>query len=146
MALHCEGRYVNLATIPAWGVVLGAVIGLALLGVTLWFIAKPRDRHLIPLALAVLAGLALIQTAIQQRGARVAAWFIVVLSLTMALSALGRRGGPYAKYRKIERRYGPKSRELNSYAMKLALRIILILAALLVLSAFFVKGAYTQRT
>jgi len=32
----------NLETVPAWTVVLAEALGLGLLGVTFWFIAKPN--------------------------------------------------------------------------------------------------------
>jgi hypothetical protein len=136
----------NLDTVPAWTVVLAELLGLGLLGVTLWFIAKPESRRLIPAALAVVAVLAVVQTRIQERGGRVAAWLIVLVSLTFALSALGRRGRLYAEYWRIEKKYGKKSKELNSYALKVVARIVIIIIVLMVLSAVFIKGAYTQGT
>jgi len=136
----------NLQTVPTWAVVLAEILALALLGITLWFIGKPESRRLIPVVLAVIALLALVQTRIQERSGRVAAWLIVVVSLTFALSALGRRGKLYAEYSRIEAKYGKKSKQLNSYAMKVAARIVIIGIVLLVLSAIFIKGAYTQGT
>jgi hypothetical protein len=94
----------------------------------------------------VVTVLAAVQTQIQERSGRVAAWLIVLVSLTFALSALGKRGRLYAEYWRIEKRYGKNSKELNSYAMKVAIRIIIIMIVLMVLSAVFIKGAYTQGT
>jgi hypothetical protein len=71
---------VNLDAVPAWTVVLAEILGLVVLGVTLWFIAPPGRgpkssfRRRIPVALGVLVVLILVQTAIQERGSRVAAW------------------------------------------------------------------------
>ncbi len=90
--------------------------------------------------------LTLVQTRIQERGGRVAAWLIVLVSLTFALSALGRRGRLYADYLRIEKKYSKKSKELNSYAMKVAARIVIIMIILMVHSAVFIRGAYTQGT
>ncbi len=136
----------NLDTIPAWAVVLAEVLALGLLGVTLWFIVKPEFRRRIPAAVAVVAVLAVVQTRIQERGGRVAAWLIVLVSLAFALSALGRRGRLYAEYWRTEEKYGKKSKELNSYALKVVVRIAIIVIVLMALSAVFIKGAYTQGT
>lgn len=139
-----ESMYVNLDTMPAWAVVLAEIIALGLLGVTLWFIAKPQLRRRIPVALGIAVVLALVQTRIQERGWRVSAWLIVVVCLTFALSALGRRGNLYSEYWRIEQKYGKKSKEINSFAMKMVVRIVVIMTVLLVLSAIFIKGAYSQ--
>jgi len=136
----------NLETVPAWTVVLAEILALGLLGVTGWFIAKPEFRWRIPAALAVIAVLAVVQTRIQERSGRVAAWLIVLVSLTFGLSALDKRGRLYAEYWRIEKRYGKQSKELNSYALKVAVRIIIIMIVLMVLSAVFIKGAFTQGT
>jgi hypothetical protein len=122
------------------------------LGVTLWFIAPPGRgrkssfRRRIPVALGVLVMLALVQTAIQERGSRVAAWLIDAIALTFALTALGRHGGPFAKYWRIQEKYGEDSKELRAYAAKLALRTTLIVAVLMGLAAVLIKGAYSQGT
>jgi hypothetical protein len=137
---------VNLDAVPAWTVVLAEILGLGVLGVTGWFIVKPSYRRRIPVALGVLVVLALVQTAIQERGWRVGAWLIDAVGLTFALSALGRHGGPFAKYRRIEEKYGKDSKELKAYAAKLALRMVIIVAVLLVLAAVLIKGAYSQGT
>lgn len=139
-----DGVHVNLDTMSAWAVVLAEIIALGLLGVTLWFITKPQFRRRIPVALAIAAVLALVQTRIQERGWRVSAWLIVVVSLTFALSALGRRGNLYSEYWRIEQKYGKKSKELNSFAMKMVVRIVVIMVVLLALSAIFIKDAYSQ--
>jgi hypothetical protein len=96
---------VNLDAGPAWTVVLAEILGLGVLGVALWFIVKPSSRRRMPFALGLLVVLALVQTAIQERGWRVAAWLIDAIALTVALSALGRHGGPFAKYRRIEEKW-----------------------------------------
>jgi hypothetical protein len=135
---------INLDAIPQWALALAEIIALALLGVTFWLIVKPQFRPRIPVAIAVLAVLALVQAGIQERGSRVAAWLVIVVCLTVPLTALGKRGRVFSEYWLIEEKYGKDSRELRSYAMKVAARIILIVAVLLVLSAVFIKGAYTQ--
>jgi hypothetical protein len=131
---------------PTWAVVLAEVLALGLLGLTLRFIVKPEYWRRIPAILAVVVVLALVQTLIQERSSRVAAWLVVLVSLTFALSALGRRGRLYADYWRIEEKYGKKSKELNSYAMKVVIRMVIIMVVLMVLSAIFIKGAYTQGT
>lgn len=137
---------VNLDAVPAWTVTLAEVLGLCVLGVVLWCIVKPSYRRRIPFALAVLVVLALVQTAIQERGWRVGAWLIDAVGLTFALSALGRNGGPFAKYHRIEEKYGKESKELKAYATKLALRMMIIGGVLLVLAGVMIKGAYSQGT
>jgi hypothetical protein len=138
----------NLDAIPPWALALAEILALGLLGVTFWHIVKPRPqlRRRIPIALAVLAVLAPVETAIQERASRVAVWLIVVVSLTFALTALGRRGRVFPEYWRIFEKYGKDSKELRSYAWKVVLRIIVICAVLLVLSAIFIKDAYTQGT
>jgi hypothetical protein len=143
---YARRSVLNLQTVPTWAVALAEILGLGLLGVTFWFITKPRYRRRIPAALAVIAVLALVQTRIQERSARVAAWLIVLVSLTLAISALGRRGRLFADYWRIEETYGKKSKEMNSYVMKVVARVVIIMIVLMVLSAFFIKGAYTQGT
>lgn len=135
---------VNLDAMPSWAVVLAEIIALGLLGVTLRFITKPQFRRRIPVALAIAVVLTLVQTRIQERGFRVSAWLVVVVSITFTLSALGRRGSLYSEYWRIEREYGKNSKELHSYAMKIVMRIAVIMVVLLVLSALFIKGAYSQ--
>jgi hypothetical protein len=135
---------VNLDAVPAWTVVLAEILGLGLLGVALWFIFKPSYRRRIPVALGILVVLALVQTAIQERGWRVGAWLIDAVGLTFALSALGRHGGPWTKYWRIEEEYGKDSKELKAYATKLALRTTIIGTVFLVLAAVLIKGAYSQ--
>jgi hypothetical protein len=113
---------VNLDAVPAWTVVLAEILGLGVLGVAFGFIAPPgRGRKLsfrrrIPVVLGVLVVLALVQTAIQERGWRVGAWLIDAVGLTAALSAVGRHGGPWAKIWRIEKEYGKDSKELKAYA------------------------------
>jgi hypothetical protein len=131
---------------PTWVVALAEILALGLLGVTFWFIAKPQYRRRIPAALAVIAVLALVQTRIQERSARVAAWLIVLVSLTLAVSALGRRGRLYADYWRIAETYGPKSKQMTSYVMKVVARVVIIMIILMALSAIFIKGTYTQGT
>lgn len=137
---------VNLDAGPAWTVVLAEILGLGVLGVALWFIVKPSSRRRIPFALGLLVVLALVQTAIQERGWRVVAWLIDAIALTVALSALGRHGGPFAKYRRIEEKYGKDSKELKAYATKLALRMTIICTVLVLLADVLIKGAYSQGT
>src|SRR5262249_11284128 len=122
------------------------MLGFVVLGVALWLIVKPSSRRRIPVALGVAVVLVLVQTAIQERGWRVAAWLIDAIGLTVALSALGRHGGPWAKYWRIEEKYGKDSKELKAYATKLGLRMTIIVAVLMVLAALLIKGAYSQGT
>lgn len=98
------------------------------------------------MALAVVAVLSLVQAEIQERGWRVAVWLIVVVSLTIALSSQGKRGSVYTQYWEIEHKYGKKSKELSCYAMKIVARVVVIALALLLASAFLIKGAYSQGT
>lgn len=141
-----EGRdvYVNLNSIPAWVLILTEFVALGMLGITLWCITRSQFRRRIPVVLTVVAVLTLVQAHIQERSWRVAVWLIVVVSLTFALSALGRRGRLYRDYWMIEQKFGKKSKEINSYALKVAGYILVIGAILLILSAVFIKGAYSQ--
>jgi hypothetical protein len=135
---------VNLDALSVWALVLAEVIALGLWGITLWRIAKPPLRRRIPGALGVIAALSLVQAEIQQRGWRVAVWLFLMTGLALALSALGKRGGLYARYWEIEQKYGEKSKEMNSLVMKAVACITVILVALMILSAVFIKGAYSQ--
>jgi hypothetical protein len=135
---------VNLDTISVWALVLAEVIALGLWGVTFWRIVKPRLRWRIPVALAVVAALSLVQAEIQQRGWRVAVWLLLVTGLAFALSALGKRGGIFVRYREIEDRYGKESKQMNSLAIKYAALLTVVLLVLLGLSAVFIKGAFSQ--
>jgi hypothetical protein len=140
------GVLVNLDAIPAWAVALTEALGLGLFGITLWFIVKPPLRRRIPIALGVIAVLTLVQAEIQQRDWREGAWLVLVVGLAFALSAVGKRGGVFARYYEIEEKHGKKSKELYRYSWKIVARVTLILVVLLLLSAWLINGAYSQGT
>jgi hypothetical protein len=71
---------VTLSDVPVWAVALTAGIALVLLGFTLRHIATPEHRRGIP------------------RTWRVAAWIIVLVSLTISIMALGKHGTIFLDY------------------------------------------------
>ena len=135
---------VNLDTIPVWAVVLGEAAALGLWGVTFLRIVKPQLRRRIPVALAVVATLSVVQAEIQQRGWREAVWIPLTVGIAFALSAIGKRGGFFARYYQIEEEYGKTSKQMNLLAMKYSALITMIIIVLLVPSAVFIKGAFSQ--
>ena len=77
----------TLSAVPAWAIVVAEVFALVTLGITAWHIAVPSYRRGIPGGLIVIAAVTNVQAAIQERTWRVAAWLLVLVSLTFAIVA-----------------------------------------------------------
>jgi hypothetical protein len=129
---------------PAWGVVLAEGIALVILGMTGWHIAQPKYRPRIPVGIVVIAALVGVQAAVQERTWRVAAWIVILVSLTFAITALGKRGRIFADYQATRATHGDRSKEVTVSTWKLIGRMLVIAAVLMGLSALLIKGAYSQ--
>jgi len=135
---------ITLSALPAWGVALAEGLALVILGFTGWHIAKPEYRRRIPVGIVVIAAVVGVEAAVQQRTWRVAAWLVILVSLTFAVTALGKRGKIFSDYQAARAKYGDRSKEVTVYTWKIVARMLIVIAILMGLSALLIKGAYAQ--
>ncbi len=120
---------VNFAAVPAWGLVAAEAAAVIILCITGLHIAEPRYRQGLPLGVV---GIAVVLNfgGAMHRDWRLAPWLVMLISLTFAITALGKRARIFADYQATRVQYGDRSREVTAYTWKLIARMLFIAVAL----------------